>query len=102
VKGSLGCPFYFIFVRMNNGSYLLFICALCALCALCCNNHINKTEPWPTTLTNGKTIEFSGFTWIVSNAKPPVATGPNFLSQENVLVEAAGKMQLKIPKKKKR
>lgn len=65
-----------------------------------CSNRISKTAQIPTNVTIGKTIEFSGYTWIVSNAKTPVAPGPNFWSQDNVWVDAEGKLHMKITKDK--
>jgi hypothetical protein len=79
---------------------MLLLLVTSTLLISACGNRFSKTEPKLTTLTNGKTIEFSGYNWIVSDSKTPVAPGPNFWSNDNVWVDAEGNLHLKITKDK--
>lgn len=48
--------------------------------------------------THPKFIEFSGMKWIVTNTNSPAAPGPNFWSNDNVWVDADGKLHMKLSK----
>ncbi len=43
-------------------------------------------------------IEFSGYTWKVTNATRPAAPGPNFWSNTNVFVDSEGRLHLRLTK----
>jgi len=45
-----------------------------------------------------KSIEFSGFSWLVTESTTPAAPGPNFWSSDNVWIDEKGYLHLKITK----
>jgi sugar lactone lactonase YvrE len=49
-------------------------------------------------VSNTRTVDFSGYTWVVESSKGKVGPGPNFFSDDtdNVLVDAGGPLHLKI------
>ena len=54
--------------------------------------------PADTLSDSKKIIEFSGLKWYVAHSTIPMAPGPNFWSDENVWVDEAGRLHLKLTK----
>ena len=45
-----------------------------------------------------KALEFAGYLWDVKSSREKVGPGPNYFSEDNVWVDAAGRLHLKIQK----
>jgi len=75
---------------MNPGRFTIFTGALAILVML--------SGCYPSSRIEGglKTIQFSGYEWIVKSSTERVGPGPNLFSEENVWVDEQGYLHLKV------
>lgn len=88
---------------MNKGLVISAACIV-MIVILSCRSGSPSTSPKPlnsATNLNTKTLQFSGYDWLVKSSEERVGPGPNYFSDstDNVSVDAQGRLHLRLTQK---